>query len=123
MPCFLGLAVSIHTPNGPLSEHSIQKQSKFHRITSYIPVPPAKVPPGATKPEQSTFAISITLLTPGLHVPYSTPKPTPDDPNPKAKVVGGLPGSGGERGKYSPTIAAYKPLTTSPNETIAVHIL
>ncbi|OAL00643.1 hypothetical protein IQ06DRAFT_293927 [Phaeosphaeriaceae sp. SRC1lsM3a] len=122
MPCFLGLAVSIHTPDGPLAEHSIQKQSKFHRITSYIPVPPAKVPPGATKPEQSTFAISITLLTPGLHVPYSTPKPTPDDPNPKAKVVGGLPGSGGERGKYSPTIAAYKPLTTSPNETIAAYI-
>jgi hypothetical protein len=115
-------AVSIHTPNGPLPEHSIQKQSKFHRITSYIPVPPAKVPPGATKPEQSTFAISITLLTPGLHVPYSTPKPSPDDPNPKAKVVGGLPGSTGERGKYTPTIAPYKPLTTSPNETIAAYI-
>ncbi|KAL6711260.1 hypothetical protein ACN47E_005791 [Coniothyrium glycines] len=122
MPTFLGLAVSIHTPTGPLAEYSIQKQSKFHRITSYIPVPPAKVPPGQTKPEQSTFAISITLLTPGLHVPYSTPKPTPDDPSPKPKVVGGLPGSAGERGKYGPTIAAYKPLTTSPNETIAAYI-
>ncbi|KAL5117510.1 hypothetical protein ACEQ8H_004540 [Pleosporales sp. CAS-2024a] len=122
MPCFLGLAVSIHTPNGPLPEHSIQKQSKFHRITSYIPVPPAKVPPGATRPEQSTFAISITLLTPGLHVPYSTPKPTPEDPHPKAKVVGGLPGAPSERGKCSPAIAAYKPLTTSPNETIAAYI-
>ena len=85
-------------------------------------MPPAKVPPGATKPEQSTFAISITLLTPGLHVPYSTPKPTPDDQNPKPKVVGGLPGSAGERGKYTPTIAPYKPLTTSPNETIAAYI-
>ncbi|KAF2133438.1 hypothetical protein P153DRAFT_156955 [Dothidotthia symphoricarpi CBS 119687] len=122
MPCFLGLAVSIHTPNGPLPEHSIQKQSKFHRITSYIPVPPAKVPPGATKPEQSTFAISITLLTPGLHVPYSTPKATPEDANPKAKVVGGLPGYTSERGKYGPAIAPYKPLTTSPNETIAAYI-
>ncbi|KAF2818961.1 hypothetical protein CC86DRAFT_375394 [Ophiobolus disseminans] len=122
MPCFLGLAVSIHTPNGPLAEYSIQKQSKFHRITSYIPVPPATVPPGATKPEQSTFAISITLLTPGLHVPYSTPKASSDDPNPKAKVVGGLPGQTGERGKYTPTITPYKPLTTSPNETIAAYI-
>ncbi|KAF1932847.1 uncharacterized protein M421DRAFT_53792 [Didymella exigua CBS 183.55] len=122
MPCFLGLAVSIHTPNGPLSEHSIQKQSKFHRITSYIPVPPAKVPPGATKPEQSTFAISITLLTPGLHVPYSAPKPTPEEPAPRPKIVGGLPGFTSERGKYGAAIAPYKPLTTSPNETIAAYI-
>ncbi|KAF2633777.1 hypothetical protein BU25DRAFT_405639 [Macroventuria anomochaeta] len=122
MPCFLGLAVSIHTPNGPLSEHSIQKQSKFHRITSYIPVPPATIPPGATKPEQSTFAISITLLTPGLHVPYSAPKPTAEDPNPKPKIVGGLPGFTSERGKYGAGIAPYKPLTTSPNETIAAYI-
>ncbi|KAJ4985642.1 hypothetical protein SVAN01_08817 [Stagonosporopsis vannaccii] len=122
MPCFLGLAVSIHTPNGPLSEHSIQKQSKFHRITSYIPVPPAKIPPGATKPEQSTFAISITLLTPGLNVPYSAPKPTPEDPNPRPKIVGGLPGFTSERGKYGAAIAPYKPLTSSPNETIAAYI-
>lgn len=122
MPTFLGLAVSIHTPQGPLPEYSIQKQSRIHRITSYIPVPPAKIPPGATKPEQSTFAISITLLTPGLHVPYSTPKPTDEEPDPKPKIVGGLPGSTGERGKYGPTIAAYKPLTTSPNETIAAYI-
>lgn len=122
MPTFLGLAVSIHADSNPLPEYSIQKQSKHHRITSYIPVPPAKIPPGATKPEQSSFAISITLLTPGLHVPYSTPKPTDDDPNPKAKIVGGLPGQTGERGKYGPTIAPYKPLTTSPNETIAAYI-
>lgn len=122
MPSFLGLAIQIHTPDGPLPEHSIQKQSKFHRITSYIPVPPAKIPPGAVKPEQSTFAISITLLTPGLHVPYSTPKATEDDPNPKPKIVGGLPGFTSERGKYGATIAPYKPLTTSPNETIAAYI-
>jgi hypothetical protein len=121
MPCFLGLAVSIHTPSGPLPEHSVQKQSKFHRITSYIPVPPAKAPAGSSKPEQSTFAISITLLTPGLHVPYSTPKPTPDNPHPRAKVVGGLPAFGSaERGK--PVIEPYKPLTSSSNETIAAYI-
>ena len=122
MPCFLGLAVSIHTPSGPLAEHSVQRQSRARRITSYIPVPPAKTPAGSTKPEQSTFAISITLLTPGLHVPYSTPKPTPDDPNPRPKVVAGLPAFGNdERGK-SPAIAPYKPLTSSPSETIAAYI-
>ena len=100
----------------------MQKQSRAHRITSYIPVPPAKKPEGSTKPEQSTFAISITLLTPGLHVPYSTPKPTPDEPHPRAKVVAGLPAFGSsERGK-SPVIAPYKPLTSSPNETIAAYI-
>ncbi|KAF2007094.1 hypothetical protein P154DRAFT_420919 [Amniculicola lignicola CBS 123094] len=122
MPCFLGLAVSIHTPDGPLPEYSIQKQSKFHRITSYIPVPPAKVPPGSTKPEQSTFAISITLLTPGLHVPYSTPKPTDESPHPRPKVVGGLPGLASDRGKNGPVIGPYKALTSSPNETIAAYI-
>jgi hypothetical protein len=122
MPCFLGLAVSIHTPTGPLPEYSIQKQSKFHRITSYIPVPPAKVPPGATKPEQSTFAISITLLTPGLHVPYSTPKPSPDDPHPRPKIVSGVPAFDHERGAKGPAIGPYTPLTQSPNETIAAYI-
>lgn len=80
-------------------------------------MPPAKVPTGATKPEQSTFAISITLLTPGLHVPYSTPKATPDDPNPRPQLVGGAPGLGGNK-----LIAPYKPLTSSPNETIAAYI-
>jgi hypothetical protein len=122
MPCFQGLAVSIHTPDGPLAEYSIQKQSRFHRINAYIPVPPAKIPPGATKPEQSTFAISITLLTPGLPVPYSSPKPTPEDPHPRPKIVGGLSGSSNERGKYGPVIGPYIPLTSSPNETIAAYI-
>ncbi|KAF2457761.1 hypothetical protein BDY21DRAFT_342712 [Lineolata rhizophorae] len=124
MPCFHGLAVSIHSPEGPLSEYSIQRQSKFHRITSYIPVPPPKI--SATgRPEQSTFAISITLLTPGLPVPYSTPKPTPEDPNPRPKIVGGLPSlpaSPADRGKYGGVIAPYQPLTASPNETIAAYI-
>jgi hypothetical protein len=122
MPCFKGLAVSIHTPDGPLPEHSIQKQSRLHRITSYIPVPPAKILPTSNKPEQSTFCISITLLTPGLAVPYSTPKPTPDDPYPRPKVVGGLPGIGGERGKYGPVVGPYIPMTDNPNETIAAYI-
>jgi hypothetical protein len=124
MPCFKGLAVSIHTPNGPLPEYSVQKTSRLSRISTYIPVPPARIPADSLsgKPEQSTFAISITLLTPGQDVPYSTPKASPDKPDPKPKLVGGLPGHGGERGKYASTIAPYIPLTTSPNETIAAYI-
>lgn len=95
-----------------------------NRISTFIPVPPAKVPEGSTtgKLEQSTFAISITLLTPGLNVPYSTPKPTTEDPYPKPRVVGGLPGYAGERGKYSSTVPPYIPRTTNPNETIAAYI-
>ncbi|EME77315.1 uncharacterized protein MYCFIDRAFT_158186 [Pseudocercospora fijiensis CIRAD86] len=122
MPCFKGLAVSIHTPDGPIAEHSIQRQTRANRISAYIPVPPAKVPPGGGKPEQSTFAISITLLTPGLNVPYSTPKPTPDDPYPRPRIVGGLPGYGNERGKYQPSVPPYIPRTANPNETIAAYI-
>ncbi|KAL8926295.1 MAG: hypothetical protein Q9208_003017 [Pyrenodesmia sp. 3 TL-2023] len=123
MPCFKGLAVSIHTPEGPLPEYSIQRQSKFSRISAYIPVPPAKIPTSHTnKPEQSTFAISITLLTPGLNVPYSSPAPTPDNPYPRARIVGALPSTSGERGRYSGVISPYLPLTTSPNETVAAYI-
>lgn len=124
MPCFKGLAVSIHTPDGPIEEHSIQKQARASRISSYIPVPPARVPPDSTtgKPEQSTFAISITLLTPGLNLPYSTPKPTEDDPYPRPRVVGGLPGSFLERGRYTATIPPYIPRTANPHETIAAYI-
>ncbi|KAI7221170.1 hypothetical protein KC333_g1954 [Hortaea werneckii] len=124
MPCFKGLAVSIHTPDGPIPEFSIQKQSRASRISSYIPVPPAKVPPGSLtgKPEQSTFAISITLLTPGLNVPYSTPKPTPEDPYPRPRIVGGLPGFTSERGRYGPPVQPYAPRTSNPNETIAAYI-
>jgi len=124
MPCFKGLAVSIHTPNGPIAEHSIQKQARASRISSYIPVPPAKVPEGSLtgKPEQSTFAISITLLTPGLNVPYSTPTPSLADPEPRPRVVGGLPGYTSERGRYGATIPPYTPRTSNPNETIAAYI-
>ncbi|KAJ5095436.1 hypothetical protein NUU61_004792 [Penicillium alfredii] len=100
MPCFKGLAVSIHTPDGPISEYSIQRQSRASRIACFIPVPPPKLPDSSTgKPEQSTFAISITLLNPAQDVPYSTPKPSPDCPSPKPKA-----------------------LTNSPNETVAAYI-
>lgn len=123
MPCFNGLAVSIHTPDGPLPEYSIQKQFRFSRITSYIPVPPPTINPASSssRREQSTFAISITLLTPGLSVPYSTPKPTPENPCPTPQVVGMLPGFSGHK-KHSGVISSYVPLTTSPNETIAAYI-
>ncbi|KAL9128378.1 MAG: hypothetical protein Q9217_002932 [Psora testacea] len=125
MPCFKGLAVSIHTPDGPLPEYSIQKQSRFSRISSYIPVPPPRIPQNTSlddRPEQSTFAISITLLTPGLNVPYSAPKPTPENPCPQPRKVGGLPSSFGEKGRYASAIGPYIPLTSSPNETIAAYI-
>ncbi|KAI4109409.1 MAG: hypothetical protein L6R37_000566 [Teloschistes peruensis] len=124
MPCFKGLAVSIHTPEGPLPECSIQRQSRFSRISAYIPVPPAKIPRDSlsNRPEPSTFAISITLLTPGLNVPYSQPKPTPDDPYPRARIVGAMPSITGERGRYASAISPYIPLTTSANETVAAYI-
>ncbi|KAK5102146.1 hypothetical protein LTR70_006624 [Exophiala xenobiotica] len=123
MPCFKGLAVSIHTPDGPLPEHSVQKVSRASRISTYIPVPPPRIPASgdATKAEQSTFAISITLLTPGQDVPYSTPKATSQHPHPKPRVVGALPGHTGDR-KYQSAVGPYVPLTTSPNETIAAYI-
>lgn len=123
MPCFKGLAVSIHS-DGVLPEYSIQKQSRQNRISSYIAVPPARVHKDSLtgKPEQPPFAISITLLTPGLHVPYSQAEPTPDDPYPRQRMVGGLPTSMGERGKYGPVIPPYVPQTTNPNETIAAYI-
>ncbi|TLD37153.1 hypothetical protein E2P81_ATG03965 [Venturia nashicola] len=125
MPCFHGLAVSIHTTGaggGPLSEHGIQKQAKHHRITTHIPVPPPKLQPGTTKPEPVTFAISITLLTPGLNVPYSTPSASLQEPHPRPKVVGGNSDTSTFRGKHSGIIAPYTPLTSSANETIAAYI-
>lgn len=124
MPCFKGLAVSIHTPNGPLPEYAVQRSSRVSRISSYIPVPPARIPTdeSSKKSEQSTFAISITLLTPGQDVPYSAPKGTPDEPFPLPKTVGRLPGFSNERGRYSSIIGPYIPLTTSPNETVAAYL-
>lgn len=123
MPCFKGLAVSIHTPKGPIPEYSIQRQSRASRIACFIPVPPPKLPDSTTgKPEQSTFAISITLLAPGQDVPYSTPKPTPENPVPKPKTVGGLPGITSERGQYGSKVTPYQSLTNSASETVAAYI-
>ena len=126
MPCFKGLAVSIHSLDGPLPEHAIQRQSRFGRITSYIPVPPPRVAPKSGKLEQSSFAISITLLTPGLTVPYSTPKPTPSNPYPTAQIVGSSPGSARDgftaRVAAGANIAPYESITESPNETVAAYI-
>jgi len=121
MPCFQGLAVSIHTADGPIAEHSIQRQQKYGRIATYIPVPPPKVGPDGS-PRQSTFAVSITLLTPGMQAPYSTPKPTFDNPYPQPQIVGGLPGTSSIRGQYNTAIRPYVPHTTSPNETVAAYI-
>ena len=116
--------MSIHTPEGPLPEYAIQKQTKFSRISAYIPVPPPKIPEDSTanKLEQSTFAISITLLTPGLNVPYSQPAATPENPYPMPRVVGGLPSSNGERARYGSVVSPYIPRTASPNEPIAAYI-
>ena len=120
MPCFKGLAVSIHTPDGALPEHHIQRQSKISRINAYIAVPPPKLSSETSKPEQSNFAISITLLTPGMNVPYSTPKATPEDPYPRPQIVGGFQGFGRER--VLSNINPYEPLTSSYNETVAAYI-
>ncbi|KAI9725276.1 MAG: hypothetical protein M1828_003290 [Chrysothrix sp. TS-e1954] len=122
MPCFKGLAVSIHTPDGPLPEYSIQKQSRQSRIISYIPVPPPKISSSndETKTEQSTFAISITLLVQNQRVPYSGRH---DDPNASWRYVGGaLPDYTSQRGKYTPVVGPYIALTTSLSETVAAYI-
>ena len=124
MPCFKGLAVSIHTPEGPLPEYSTQKQSRFSRISSYIPVPPAKIPESSlsNQSEQSTFAISVTLLIPGQNVPYSQPKSTPENPYPRHRIVSSLPNFTDERGQYGSVTGPYIPMTESPNETLAAYI-
>jgi hypothetical protein len=100
----------------------VQKQSRVSRVNTYIPVPKPKVQQDSVKPEPSKFAISITLLTPGLNVPYSTPKPTDEDPYPQPQVVGGLPGIGPQRGQYAGAVGPYIPITKSENETIAAYI-
>ena len=124
MPCFKGIAVSVHAEGAPLPEYSVQKQSRVSRVQTYIPVPKPKIPLDASsdKPEPSKFAISITLLTPGLPVPYSTPKPTPAEPYPQPQIVAGLPGISSQRGSYVGTIGPYIPITKSENETIAAYI-
>jgi hypothetical protein len=122
MPCFKGIAVSIHANGAPLPEFGIQKQSRVSRINTYIPVPQPQVNPESNKPEAAKFAISITLLTPGLAIPYSTPRATENNPYPKPQFVGSLPSSTGERGKYHGVVSPYIPMTNSENETIAAYI-
>lgn len=122
MPCFKGIAVSIHANGAPLPEYGPQKQSRFSRISTYIPVPQPQINPDSQKPEAAKFAISITLLTPGLPIPYSTPKPTESNPYPKPQFVGSLPTSASERGKNGGVVSSYVPLTNSEHETIAAYI-
>lgn len=123
MPCFKGIAVSVHADGAPLPEYGMQKQSRMSRISSYIPVPQPKLPGDSNKPEPAKFAISITLLTAGLPIPYSAPKPTDSNPYPKPQFVGGLtPGSHGERGNFTGLVNPYVPMTNSENETIAAYI-
>lgn len=123
MPCFKGIAVSVHANGAPLPEYGMQKQSRMSRISTYIPVPQPKLSDDSNKPEPAKFAISITLLTAGLPIPYSAPKPTESNPYPKPQFVGGLnPGSHGERGSFTGMVNAYAPMTNSENETIAAYI-
>ncbi|KAK4454137.1 hypothetical protein QBC34DRAFT_178193 [Podospora aff. communis PSN243] len=122
MPCFKGIAVSIHANGAPLPEHGVQKQSRVSRINTYIPVPQPQLSPDSGKPEAAKFAISITLLTPGLAIPYSTPRATETNRDPKPQYVGALPSSTGERGKYHGVVGPYIPMTNSENETIAAYI-
>ncbi|KYK55154.1 Beta-lactamase-type transpeptidase fold domain containing protein [Drechmeria coniospora] len=123
MPCFKGIAVSIHANGAPLPEYGIQRQSRLSRISNYIPVPQPSLNGDSKKPEPAKFAISITLLTPGLPIPYSAPKPTDSNPYPKPQFVGSLhPGSSNERGRLSGIVNPYIPMTNSENETIAAYI-
>lgn len=121
MPCFKGIAVSVHSNSAPIAEHGIQKQSRHSRISTYIPVPAPRLNSDST-PEQAKFAISITLLTPGLAIPYSTPKSTDTNPRPKPQYVGPSPGTPGDSIKAAGGVAPYIPMTNSPNETIAAYI-
>lgn len=121
MPCFKGIAVSIHANGAPLPEYGVQKQSRVSRINTYIPVPQPQLNPETNKPEPAKFAVSITLLTPGLAIPYSTPRATESNPYPKPHFVGELPSSS-ERGKYYGVVTPYVPITNNENETIAAYI-
>jgi hypothetical protein len=123
MPCFKGIAVSVHAEGAPLPEYSVQKQSRVSRVNTFVPVPQARVPKDSTsnKPEPSRFAISITLLTAGIPVPYSTPKATPDNPYPRPQIVTDPSNKNADRGTHG-VIGPYMPITNSENETIAAYI-
>ncbi|KAH8156140.1 hypothetical protein CIB48_g12108 [Xylaria polymorpha] len=122
MPCFKGIAVSIHANSAPIAEYGMQKQSRLSRISTYIPVPQPQLNPDTSKHEPAKFAISITLLTPGHPIPYTTPKPTADSPHPKPLYAGPLPSMSSDPSKHANTVTPYIPMTHSENETIAAYI-
>ncbi|KAI0129474.1 hypothetical protein BJ170DRAFT_274905 [Xylariales sp. AK1849] len=122
MPCFKGIAVSIHANSAPLNEYGLQKQSRLSRISTYIPVPSPQLNPDTSKHEPARFAISITLLTPGHPIPYTTPKPSDTNPNPKPMYAGPLPSANTDPSKHANTVTPYIPMTNSENETIAAYI-
>lgn len=118
MPCFKGIAVSIHANGSPLPEFGMQKQSKFSRINTFIPVPSPALAEDSGKTEPAKFAISITLLTPGLPIPYSTPKPSADAPDPSPQYAARDMTMSKAGGGVNP----YIPMTNSENETVAAYI-
>ncbi|KAK6956762.1 hypothetical protein Daesc_002042 [Daldinia eschscholtzii] len=122
MPCFKGIAVSIHANSAPLPEYGMQKQSRLSRISTYIPVPQPQLNPETSKHEAAKFAISITLLTPGHPIPYTAPKPTAANPYPKPLYAGPLMPAGSDPSKHANTVTPYIPMTNSENETIAAYI-
>ncbi|KAI5923388.1 hypothetical protein F4810DRAFT_710475 [Camillea tinctor] len=122
MPCFKGIAVSIHANSAPLPEYGMQKQSRISRISTYIPVPQPQLNPETSRHEAAKFAISITLLTPGHPIPYTTPKATPDNPYPKPLYAGPLPANVSDPSRHANTVTPYIPMTNSENETIAAYI-
>ncbi|KAI2469639.1 hypothetical protein F4781DRAFT_211369 [Annulohypoxylon bovei var. microspora] len=122
MPCFKGIAVSIHANSSPLPEYGLQKQSRMSRISTYIPVPQPQLNPDTSKHEAAKFAISITLLTPGHEIPYTTPKPTATNPHPRPLYAGPLPSTTSDSSKHANTVTPYIPMTNSENETIAAYI-
>ncbi|KAI1486678.1 hypothetical protein F5X96DRAFT_218404 [Biscogniauxia mediterranea] len=122
MPCFKGIAVSIHANSAPLPEFGMQKQSRLSRISTYIPVPQPQLNPETSRHEAAKFAISITLLTPGHPIPYTTPKATPDNPYPKPLYAGPLPATVSDPSRHANTVTPYIPMTNSENETIAAYI-
>ncbi|KAK8069317.1 hypothetical protein PG994_005933 [Apiospora phragmitis] len=122
MPCFKGIAVSIHANGAPLHEHGMQKQSRVSRISTYIPVPSPQLNTDTQKHEPARFAISITLLNPGAPIPYTTPKANEANPHPKPLYAGPLPSASSDPSKHANTVTPYIPMTNSENETIAAYI-
>jgi hypothetical protein len=116
MPCFNGISVHIHANGSPLPEHSLQKVARINRISAFVPVPPAKVPENSTTgiPEQSTFAISITLLSEGMPVPYDSDSETHHSGARRVGLGGG--------GLYTTRVAPFAPKTDDPTETVAAYI-